>query len=256
MSPLVRDHMTAPAVVETPDASMSKLVAVMRLRRISGVPIVRGGELAGVVSTTDVLRAPATARAADVMSKVVVTVTADDRLEDAARHFVPSRVHRLVVVGPDGKRVVGILSPRDVIGGLRDRQLAEPVMSLMTTPVEVIDIGDSIDDAVIRLASANVHGVVVVDGGRPVGVFTHAEALAARSLPHDLAATTVEGVMSYETICVDESTPIHRVAGCFASMDLRRVLVVAHRQLVGIVSAIEIADALARAPERAPELAM
>ena len=249
MPTLVRDCMTAPAIVESPDASLTKLVAVMRLRRVTAVPIVRDGELTGIVSTTDVLRAPPTARASDVMSTAVVAVAEDDTIEEASRRFAAGRVHHLVVLAAGGKHVAGVLSPRDSIGVLRHRRVVEPISSIMTTPVETIDIGDPIAGAVSRLADANVHGLVVIDGGRPVGVFTHAEALAVRRLPSSLATTTVEAVMSYETICADVLAPIYRVAAYFASMDLRRVLVVEHRRLAGIVSAVDIVDVLARAPE-------
>jgi CBS domain-containing protein len=53
---LVRNWMTAPAtIVETPDASIAKPVAIMRLRRISAVPIVSEGELVGIVSIVDLV---------------------------------------------------------------------------------------------------------------------------------------------------------------------------------------------------------
>jgi CBS domain-containing protein len=248
MSPtLVRNCMTAPAIVETPQASMNKLIAIMRLRRISAIPIVRDGELAGIVSTTDILRAPSTASASDIMSTEVVTAAGDDRLDDAARRFAAGRIHRVVAV--DGRRITGILSPRDTIEVLRRRRVLDPIASVMTTPVDTIDIGDSIEDSVIRLANANVHGLVVTDSERPVGVFTHTEALAARRLPQSIWTRPVETVMSYETICIDSITPIYRAAAYVASMDVRRILVVDHRRLVGIVSVVDLVDVLARAPE-------
>lgn len=243
---LVRDCMTAPAVVETPDASITKLTAVMRLRRISALPIVRDGELAGIVSTTDILRASPTACAADVMSKAVVTVSGDELLDDCARRFVAARIHHVVAL--EGSRIAGMLTPRDAIAVLRHRRVVEPISAVMTAPVETVDVGDSIEDSISRLASANVHGLVVVDGEHPVGVFTHAEALAARKLPSALRTTPVEAVMSYETICLDALTPIFRAAAYVASMDVRRILVVEHRRLVGIASDLDLVDVLARAP--------
>jgi CBS domain-containing protein len=63
----------------------------------------------------------------------------------------------------------------------------------------------------------------------------------------------IEDVMSYETICLDVSSPIHRAASYMVSMNVRRILVVEHRRLVGIVSCLDLVDVLARAPETAPE---
>lgn len=244
---LVRDCMTAPAVTETPEASVTALVAVLRLRAISAVPIVQEGDLVGIVSTTDIIRAPGATRAKDVMSTPVVTVSVDDPLDIAARRMIAGRVHRVVAI--DGGRVAGVLSARDVLAAVKDRKLDEPLSRVMSAPVETIEIGAPIDEAIERLAAANVHGIVVVDGTVPVGAFTHAEALAARKLPFDLRRAPVEEVMSYETICLDATTPIYRAAAYVVSMNVRRVLVVEHRQIVGIVSSIDLVDVLARAPD-------
>ena len=53
--------------------------------------------------------------------------------------------------------------------------------------------------------------------------------------------------MSQETICLDVETPIYRAAGYGISMNVRRLLVVQGRRLVGIVSALDLVGALAPA---------
>jgi predicted transcriptional regulator len=244
---LVRECMTSPALTEGPDTTVTALIAVLRLGGISSVPIVENGVLMGIVSTTDLLCAPSRARAKDVMSLPVLTALPEDMLDAAARRLAAGRVHRLVVV--ENERVTGILSARDILSEVRRRKLTDPVRDIMRAPVESIEVGLPVGDAVERLSRANVHGIVVVDGSSPVGVFTHAEALAARKLPPTLRGTPVEDVMSYETICLDVSTPIHRVASYMVSMNVRRILVVEHRRLVGIVSSLDLLDVLARAPE-------
>lgn len=244
----VHECMSTPPLTESPEASLVALAAVLRLRQISAAPIVDGsGDLVGIVSTTDILRAPPSARAKDIMTAPVVTVSTDDPLDDAARRLVAARVHRVVALDARG-RVAGVLSARDVLERVKDRKRAEPLSAIMTTPVETIDVGAPIEDAIHQLTSANVRGLVVVDSGSPVGVFTHTEALAARRLPPALRAGTVEDVMSYETICLDVATPIHRAAAYAVAMNVRRLLVVEHRRLVGIVSCLDLADVLARAP--------
>ena len=101
----------------------------------------------------------------------------------------------------------------------------------MTTPAETIDEGETIRMAIHRLADTNVRGLVVVDGTWPIGVFTHAEAIQARALPPTFLDTPVEGVMSYETICLDVGTPLYRVAGHAIQMRVRRILAVHAREL-------------------------
>lgn len=241
---LVRDRMTTPVVTERPDMSVTALVAVLRLRGISAVPIVKNNELLGIVSTTDILRSPPIARASDIMTTPVVTVSVDDTIDEAARTLATARVHRVVAM--DGGRVAGILSARDVLLELKQRKVTAPLASAMSTPVESIEIGERIDESIRRLASTNVHGLVVVDAMSPVGVFTHTEALAARRLAPDFLGAPVEEVMSYETICLDAATPMYRAAAHMVSMNIRRILVVEHRRLVGIVSCLDLVDVLAR----------
>jgi CBS domain-containing protein len=116
----------------------------------------------------------------------------------------------------------------------------------MRTPVESIGIGEPIDAAVERLAQANVHGLVVVDGMAPAGAFTHREALAARLLPPNLRRQPVEEVMSHRVLTVDGSVKIRRAAAQAAMMNARRIVVVDGAHLIGIVTSMDFVRAFAR----------
>ncbi len=251
---LVGEHMTAPAVVVPVDATLDEIQKVLERRAISAVPVVEGARVVGVVSSSDVVRALAShaersLRADRLMSSCPLVASASEPVVEAARRLVAARVHRLVVV--DGERPVGVLGARDMLVSLRSRKIEAAIGTIMTSPVETVDIGDPIPVAAERLATTNVHGLVVVDGRAPVGVFTHREALATHSLPGVLRARPVEEVMSYETICLDVGTPIFRAVGHALAMDVRRFLVVEHRSLVGVVSCVDLVGVLARASDAA-----
>jgi CBS domain-containing protein len=80
----------------------------------------RDGGPVGVVSKTDLVDpAPAAwikgeAYAADLMNPDVVVIYADDPALAAAQIMAERRLHRLVVMDPDG-RVVGIVTAMDVV---------------------------------------------------------------------------------------------------------------------------------------------
>ena len=99
-------------------------------------------------------------------------------------------------------------------------------------------IGQPVEHAVAHLADANVRGLVVVDDGWPVGVFTHTEAIQVRAMPRELLSTPVEELMSYEVLCLDASTPLVHVAGQAMAMNVRRVFAVEGRRLCGIATGI------------------
>ena len=51
----VREVMSSPVVIVTPDTTVEEAMAVMSARRIRHVPVVDGGELAGVVAIGDLV---------------------------------------------------------------------------------------------------------------------------------------------------------------------------------------------------------
>jgi CBS domain-containing protein len=250
---VVSDLMTSTVVTVSPITSMGRVLEILESHAISAVPVVDEGRLIGIVSTTDLVPVVAMHMnndhelfVKDVMHSPVLTTTPSSPIEEAGRRMAAGRVHRLVVVD-DRERVVGILSARDVLEEAKRLRVAAPISSFMTKPVVTVDIGDSIDLAMERIAQARVHGLVVMDGSRAVGVFTQAEALAARTLPQKLRENPVEEMMSYETIFLESSTPLYRAAGYATAMNVRRILVVEHRDLVGVLSSIDLVDAISRA---------
>lgn len=258
--PQVRARATCPAIALGPDASLEEAAQLMRARSVTGVPVVANGELRGVLASTDVLAALGrvmaaqasgdgslslgTLRVRDAMSSPALTVELDASVRDAARSMTKAKVHRLVVVEPSGA-VAGILSARDLVIDVKEARSSRALGTIMTTQLETVGIGDPLREATERLARAYVHGLVVLDGTRPVGVFTHTQALALRMVPNELRDRPVEESMSYETLCLDESTPIYRAAAYMTAMRVRRILVTRAQHLAGIVSPLDLIGTLA-----------
>jgi CBS domain-containing protein len=218
-------------------------------RDISAVPILDDdGNLRGIVSMSDLLHGPrgegsirpseTMPVASDVMEPAVVTVEEEERLCDAAAQMVTRQLHRLVVLRRG--KPVAVLSTRDAARAVLAARTETPLREKMTVPVLTVDLGEPIRSAIGLLKEAGVRGLVVMDGRSPVGVFTQLEAVKARALSPELQKMPVEEVMSYETICLDASTPLYRVAGYMVQMRVRRVLAVEHRALCGILSGIDL----------------
>jgi CBS domain-containing protein len=112
--------------VDTPLPEVAKLLGQ---HGIGGVPVVDAtGAMVGVISETDLLRVRATddlwarwpgLRARHLMTSPVVTITATERPETAARLLETHGVHRLIVVDErDGSTPVGVISSGDLVRGL------------------------------------------------------------------------------------------------------------------------------------------
>jgi CBS-domain-containing membrane protein len=110
------------------ELSAEELARLFATHKVSGVPVVDEDErLVGVVSRTDLLRAPedeeevpvlhperAGATAAELMNPAPVVVREEMSVPQAAAMMVASHVHRVLVVAADGS-VVGILTTLDVV---------------------------------------------------------------------------------------------------------------------------------------------
>jgi CBS domain-containing protein len=132
-------HLTGPTVGELmsiepitigADRPVTEAEQLMTNRGVSGLPVVdRLGRLMGVISQTDLVRAHASGRAIEswpglaarhLMTSPALTIRLDETLLSAARLMEQHHVHRLVVVAPDGRHPVGVLSTTDLVRALAD----------------------------------------------------------------------------------------------------------------------------------------
>lgn len=138
MKTKVKDVMTTPVMAVRQDVSFKEMVALHRRYRVSAFPVVDDDKkLIGIVSEADLLAKEALSgegggmphhreqakadglTAVDLMTRLAVTVTPDDTVEQAARLMYHLRVRRLPVVEAGGC-LVGIISRADVLA-LYDR---------------------------------------------------------------------------------------------------------------------------------------
>lgn len=127
----VREVMTRGTIAVRDDVPLAEAAQLLDKHHISGVPVVdRDGHLVGVLSQTDLLRArvidhlwsvlPGLA-VRHLMSAPAVTAQEDVSIEDAAALMEQKQIHRLVVVAPDGRTPIGILSVSDLIHEMASR---------------------------------------------------------------------------------------------------------------------------------------
>jgi CBS domain-containing protein len=116
----VRDVMTSIVRTIDPSATPKEAAAHLRAHAVSGMPVVdRGGNLLGVVSTTDLLRAeaasgPTPVTVGELMTAPAITIAPNAPLGLAARLMVERDLSRLPVVSGDA--LVGIVSRGDLVG--------------------------------------------------------------------------------------------------------------------------------------------
>lgn len=101
------------------------------------------------------------------------SITADAPIEDAVRRMVDLDIGSLVVV--DGPDMVGFITERDILRGLRARGCALEgvrVGALMERQPVIVAPDDSVDYARDVMTKSRISHVVVLDGKQILGVIS------------------------------------------------------------------------------------
>jgi predicted transcriptional regulator len=251
----VQLYMTSPVHTVHPADNLDHVRKRLDELRISSLAVVDANDkLMGVISRTDLIRvgrrqAGSRGKAALLtlpnkavsrrMTDKVVTVAPEDPISLAAKHIVEGRLHRVYV--EESEKLVGVLSTNDVMRAIRDKRVNKPISDWMSSPVFTVRAQEPVSLATERLEKARVQGLVVVDDGWPVGVFTQREALEAR---HRARKTPVDEAMNPAMLSLEADTPLHRAAAQAEALRVRRVIVVSNRQIEGILTGVDFARAV------------
>ncbi|HDP24702.1 MAG TPA: CBS domain-containing protein [Deltaproteobacteria bacterium] len=117
----VNEIMKSDVITVSPYFSMRDLMALLREKRISGVPVVENGDLLGIISIEDLIKATAQQRfddpVLDHMTQGIVTIRSDELAVKAVNLFAQHGYGRLPVIDQEGK-LVGIVTSSDITRGL------------------------------------------------------------------------------------------------------------------------------------------
>jgi CBS domain-containing protein len=121
----VNQVMATDVITVSPHSLMSDLRDLLRNKRISGVPVVKGKTLVGLVSIEDFITCLSEGKmdslVKDRMSHDVMTLYDDEPLVHAVEEFDRLGYGRFPVVNRETGKLVGILTKGDIIRGLLKR---------------------------------------------------------------------------------------------------------------------------------------
>jgi len=117
----IREVMTAAIKTATPDMPLSKVLEILRINRISGLPVVENEKLVGVVSLEDIVRAlqknDLAAPTSQYMTREVITVASYESIVKAIRTFTEIKLGRLPVLD-ENENLVGMITKGDITRGI------------------------------------------------------------------------------------------------------------------------------------------
>ncbi|HEX4554651.1 MAG TPA: CBS domain-containing protein [Xanthobacteraceae bacterium] len=116
--------------------------------------------------------------------KGVDVVTADPHtsIADAVKLLAARRIGAVVVTGAD-RRIVGILSERDIVRALADKgpdALAAPVAEVMTRKVDTCSLNQTVSELMEQMTAGKFRHVPVVEQGRLAGIISIGDVVKSR----------------------------------------------------------------------------
>ena len=117
----VKDVMSTNVITATKETSLRHIQEIMRTERVTGLPIVMGKRLVGIVSMDDIIKALDLGYiedpAQDHMSQNLIVLDEEMPVSFAINYFSRYRYHRFPVLNKD-KELVGMITNRDITNAL------------------------------------------------------------------------------------------------------------------------------------------
>ncbi|HJR26578.1 MAG TPA: CBS domain-containing protein [Acidimicrobiales bacterium] len=135
-----REVMTPTADFIEPDKPLADAAREMAREDVGALPVCDNGRLVGMLTDRDIVvraiadgRDPATTKVSDIVERTeVVTIGADDSIEEAIKTMKEHAVRRLPVI--DGTTLVGMLSQGDVAQAVSKSKAGDLVGNISAQP--------------------------------------------------------------------------------------------------------------------------
>ena len=117
------------------------------------------------------------------------------------------------------------------------------VRDIMSKDVKVVRLDSSVKEVVATMNKFNIGSIVVVQGGRPVGIISERDILR-RVVEPCLApeVLTARQVMTSPVVTIDEAATVDEAAHLMTKKKVKKLPVMDKEKLVGIVTFTDIAS--------------
>jgi len=184
----------------------------------------------------------------------ILTIPPTVRIKDAAELMVKNNVRRLPITDPGTKRMIGIVTTRDIIdflgGGERYKivrnkfkgnflaAVNDPIRTIMSEKVVYGTFNLSIKDVAKLLLRTGIGGVPILDEhAHVVGMVSERDFVPYVPI---VAGILVGYHMTRKVVTAEPELQIKEAARRMISRGVRRLPVVRDRELVGIVTSVDI----------------
>lgn len=133
MKILVRDVMVREVAYAEIPGNRDDVLKTLQDRKVSGLPVVKKGEVVGIITRSDLLRNREEDQTALLMTRDPVVISPDRSIVEASKLLIQHKIRRLPVV--EGKELVGLITVADIVRvaeGMNIEESIEPYLEKET----------------------------------------------------------------------------------------------------------------------------
>lgn len=121
----VEEVMVREVAFATIPGSRDEVLQILKNKHISGVPVVKNGEVVGIVTRTDLIKNPEEDQIALLMTREPVTITPDASVIEASHLIIERNIRRIPVV--EDHTLAGIVTVADIVKAISNQGINDPI---------------------------------------------------------------------------------------------------------------------------------
>ncbi len=169
------------------------VLKALQERRVSGLPVVKRGEVVGMITRTDLLRNREEDQIALVMSRNPITVSPDATLVEAAKLLLLHDIRRLPVV--EDKKLVGIITIADLIKVAAELAIDKDIEHFIEKEIIILWSEMPLPVAGFIMENAKAEACPVIDSSlKLVGIISDRDLIKASVIEESVSKTDMSSV--------------------------------------------------------------
>jgi len=222
LSVIVRDVMVRSVAYVAIPGNRDDVLKTLQDRKVSGLPVVKKGEVVGMITRTDLLRNREEYQTALLMTRDPVVISPEKSIVEASELLIKHGIRRLPVV--EGKELVGILTVADIIRVAEEMKITESIESYLEKETVVLWSEMPLTIAGSIMEYAAVEACPVIDSDlKLVGIISDRDLIKASVIEESVEKTDMSADAGEDTWMWDRVMQTISKYYTFSRISLRNI---------------------------------
>ena len=246
----VKDVMTTDIATISAGEYVTDAAKIMAERNISCIIVTDNGTMKGILTERDLVKTVAEKKkhhtkmkVSSVMSSDVISVSPHFSVLKASKRMGDNHIRRLPVI--EEKKLVGVVTQTDLTRALTSYGLWSSVEDIMTKDVAKVQDTAPVSEAAKIMAKAKISCILCIEKDKVSGIISERDMIKkVVALKKDPSKIHVKEIMSSPVIDAHPSLSVFSAGRLMERMNIRRLVIMKDRQLIGIITQTDIFHAI------------